>query len=166
MYHQIALRLHPAGVIYLTLRYTTLKDTYNRYSYLTLRYNTLKDTYNRYSLHILLITTSKDSFKAQTVILFNQGFCSVILFQVNKYGPAWTPIWNKVSSLEIQKLLIIKIILAFVISSLHFLNKCMCIENGINSMCLNLFEMVFIVNLRTSNHNDLKSTDQGAKIFF
>ena len=30
-YHQIALRLHPAGVVYLTVRYTQLSEAYNRY---------------------------------------------------------------------------------------------------------------------------------------
>ena len=30
MFHQVALRLHPAGVVYLTLRYTSLKEAYNR----------------------------------------------------------------------------------------------------------------------------------------
>ena len=29
-YHQIALRLHPAGVVYLTVRYTQLAEAYNR----------------------------------------------------------------------------------------------------------------------------------------
>ena len=32
MFQQIALRLHPAGVLYLTLRFTSLKEAYNRYS--------------------------------------------------------------------------------------------------------------------------------------
>ena len=30
MFQQIALRLHPAGVLYLTVRYTSLKEAYNR----------------------------------------------------------------------------------------------------------------------------------------
>ena len=29
-YHQVALRLHPAGVVYLTVRYTQLAEAYNR----------------------------------------------------------------------------------------------------------------------------------------
>ena len=32
MFQQIALRLHPAGVLYLTLRFTSLKEAYNRSS--------------------------------------------------------------------------------------------------------------------------------------
>ena len=28
---KVSLRLHPAGVLYLTMRYTTLREAYNRY---------------------------------------------------------------------------------------------------------------------------------------
>ena len=30
MFQQISLRLHPAGLLYLTVRFTTLKEAYNR----------------------------------------------------------------------------------------------------------------------------------------